>query len=146
MAYFTNSQRYFFLCSGIPFEGTGFSRLYKKIGIAFIVPIKAIPLKVFGRWGAGKITFFQKGVFLAKPFRNSLCFLSTFSGARRRWKKSTKIIWRQASASRRSKPRQYTWHIRMNAEYLHNRRGRSSRGWGYNRRRSLHRRCSYRGR
>ena len=146
MAYFTNSQRYFFLCSGIPFEETGFSRLYKKVGIAFIVPIKAIPLKVFGRWGAGKITFFQKGLFPAKPFRNSLCFLSTFSGARRRRKKSPEIILRQVSASRRSKPRQYTWNIRMNAEYLHNRRDRSSRGWGCNRRRSLRLRCSCRGR
>ena len=27
----------FFLCSDIPFEQTGFSRLYKKVGIAFIV-------------------------------------------------------------------------------------------------------------
>ena len=76
MAYFTNSQGYLFLCSDIPFEKTGFSRLYKKTGIAFIVSIKAIPLKVFGRWGAGKITFFQKGVFPAKPFCNSPVFIS----------------------------------------------------------------------
>ena len=39
------------------------------------MPIKAIPLKVSGRWGAGKITFFQKGVFPAKPFGNSPFFL-----------------------------------------------------------------------
>ena len=68
MAYFTNSQGYLFLCSDIPFEK-------KKVGIAFIVSIKAIPLKVFGRWGAGKITFFQKGLFPAKQFCKTVPFL-----------------------------------------------------------------------
>ena len=32
----------------------------KKIGIVFIGTIKAIPSKVFERWGAGKNTFFKK--------------------------------------------------------------------------------------
>ena len=41
MTYFTNSQGYLFLCSDIPFEETGFSRLYKKIGIAFIADGKS---------------------------------------------------------------------------------------------------------
>ena len=81
MTCFTNSQS-FFLCSDIPFEKTGFSGLYKKSWNCFYRPIKAIPLKVFGRWGAGKITFFQKGVFPVKHFCNipfyicSLCRIS----------------------------------------------------------------------
>ena len=33
----------------------------------FLLPLHPISLKVFGRWGAGKRTFFQKGVFPAKP-------------------------------------------------------------------------------
>ena len=49
----------------------------KKLELLFPLPGKAIPLKVFGRWGAGKITFFQKGVFPAKQFCNTpFIFLS----------------------------------------------------------------------
>jgi len=35
--------------------------------------IKAIPVKVFGKWGVGKRTFFQKGFFPTKQFCNSPC-------------------------------------------------------------------------
>jgi hypothetical protein len=35
------------------------------------VTVKAIPLKVFERWGAGKKIFFQKVFFPTKQFYNS---------------------------------------------------------------------------
>jgi len=37
----------------------------KGLELLLSVPIKAIPLKVFVRWGAGKKNFFQKGLFPA---------------------------------------------------------------------------------
>jgi len=48
------------------------SVLEKKLELLLSAAIKAIPLKVFVRWGAGKKTFFQKGVFPAKPFISSI--------------------------------------------------------------------------
>ena len=44
----------------------------KQIGIAFIETIKAIPAKVFGKWGVGKRTFVQKGFFPTEQFFNNL--------------------------------------------------------------------------
>ena len=44
----------------------------KKLELLFPLPGKAIPLKVFGRWGAGKITFFQKGVLPRKSILQQL--------------------------------------------------------------------------
>ena len=44
----------------------------KQIGIAFIGTIKVIPAKVFGKWGVGKRTFFQKGFFPTEQFCNNL--------------------------------------------------------------------------
>ena len=70
MACFQIIKGVFFLCSYILFEEPG-GRDYIKSWNCFYRTIKAIPLKVFGRWGAGKITFFQKGVFPARPFCNS---------------------------------------------------------------------------
>ncbi|MBO5923776.1 MAG: hypothetical protein J6Q81_04605, partial [Lentisphaeria bacterium] len=46
----------------------------KQIGIAFIGTIKAIPAKVFGKWGVGKRTFFQKGFFPTKQFFKPIIF------------------------------------------------------------------------
>jgi len=43
------------------FEKTGMGKTCKKkLELLLSFTIKAIPLKIFGRWGAGKITFFQK--------------------------------------------------------------------------------------
>jgi len=58
------------------FEKTGIGTLCrKKLELLLSLTVKEIPLKVFGRLGAGKITFFQKGLFFAKPFCNS-CYLT----------------------------------------------------------------------
>ena len=43
----------------------GLWRSLKGLELLLSVPIKAIPLKVFVRWGAGKKNFFQKGLFPA---------------------------------------------------------------------------------
>ena len=40
-----------------------------KLGLLLFL-IKAIPAKVFGKWGVGKRTFFQKGFFPTKQFSN----------------------------------------------------------------------------
>ena len=43
------------------FEKTGMGKpCKKKLELLLSFTIKAIPLKIFGIWGAGKITFFQK--------------------------------------------------------------------------------------
>ena len=74
MAYFTNSQGYLFLCSNIVFEGTGFLIVYKKkLELFLSLTIKAIPSKVFGRWGRGREPFFKKvsspqNIFATAPF------------------------------------------------------------------------------
>ena len=45
------------------FEKTGMGKpCKKKLELLLSFTIKAIPLKIFGRWSAGKITFFQKKV------------------------------------------------------------------------------------
>ena len=69
--------QYLFFRSIILFEETGFFEVFiKKLELLLSLTIKAIPLKVFGRCGAGKITFFQKGVFPVKHFLQHPLFSS----------------------------------------------------------------------
>ena len=63
-----SNSLYLLLGSEIPFEKIDISVFYKKLELLLSSTIKAIPLKVFGRWGAGKKAFFQKGLFPAKQY------------------------------------------------------------------------------
>jgi len=48
--------------------------------LLLLLVIKAIPVKVFGKWGVGKRTFFQKGFFPTKQFCNThFDFLTIFA-------------------------------------------------------------------
>ena len=60
MAYFTNSQRYFFLCPGIPFEKTEFLRLYKKNWNCFYRFDKSNSVESFWKMGCGEDNLFSK--------------------------------------------------------------------------------------
>ena len=63
-----SNSLYLLLGSEIPFEKIDISVFYKKLELLLSSTIKAIPSKVFGRWGAGKKAFFQKGLFPAKQY------------------------------------------------------------------------------